>query len=238
MALKKTTKTLNQDTLYSYNANQMTNNDRNYESERREYHAPPLHKKDLPETPLILAETWFDNAHKTTILDPTAATLSTVSKDLTPKSRIILIKEITEEGFIFYSNYESQKGQDLEQNDNASLLVYWDELNRQLKIEGKVKKISKEKSEAYFHSRPKDSQIVASISRQSHVIESRNALETKFETLKKEISTKELSLPKEWGGYILKPHYYEFWQGRENRLHDRIRYKKEGATWKKERIQP
>ena len=184
-------------------------------------------------------EIWFREAKEADILEPNAMTLSTIGLDGTPQSRIVLLKGLEEEGFIFYTNYESNKGQEMGNNPNVSILFLWKSLQRQVRISGVVKKISKEKSEAYFHSRPKGSQIGAWVSPQSKVILDKEELyRYKEELMERYKDQDKLPLPDFWGGYILRPTKIEFWQGRPNRLHDRLRYTLDGKDWKIERMAP
>jgi pyridoxamine 5'-phosphate oxidase len=164
--------------------------------------------------------------------------LSTADVNGNPSARIVLLKEIDDSGFVFYTNYGSRKGKDLKENPKAALTFFWDELLRQIRIEGRIEKISKETSKKYFSSRPRESQIGAWVSAQSSVIPNREILENKFDELEEKFGNEEIPLPHFWGGYRVIPNYFEFWQGRENRLHDRICYKKENDEWKIFRIAP
>jgi len=155
-----------------------------------------------------------------------------------PSLRTVLLKAYDENGFVFFTNYTSRKGNDLKENPYAALLFFWKETERQIRIEGKVKKVSRKESEEYFHSRPYDSQIAATVSNQSKLIKSRSELEKKFEILKAEFVGKEIIAPDYWGGYRVIPDKFEFWQGRENRLHDRIQYSLKKKSWVIERLQP
>lgn len=205
---------------------------------RREYTAGQLSKLTMASHPLVQFELWMDEALQVaTLLDPTAATLSTVDEKGLPSSRIILVKDVVENGFIFFTNYNSKKGQNLNNNPHASLLFYWDALHRQIRIQGTVSKIDSAQSDAYFAKRPKESQIAASISNQSAPIASRSALEKKFLDAHT-ADNAEVSRPAHWGGYLLTPTYFEFWQGRPNRLHDRISYEKTDTHWSLTRLQP
>ncbi len=209
-----------------------------YHDYRRNYEAQPLSKAALLDNPLTQTHKWLNEAIASNLLDPTAASLATVSPKGQPSNRMILIKEITDHGLIFYTHYLSQKGQNIAQNPQVSLLFYWDKLHRQIRIEGHAEKIPLAHSEAYFKKRPKESQIMTSISIQSQPIQNRDTLESLFEA-KKNKAEPQISLPENWGGYIIIPEYYEFWHGRENRLHDRISYTKKGPNqWIKTRLQP
>jgi pyridoxamine 5'-phosphate oxidase len=206
---------------------------------RREYSYKTLNKNEVSKDPIEQFRLWFQEALDCNCIDANAMTLSTVNKNCRPSSRIVLIKDIDEDGFTFYTDYSSKKGAELEENPFASLNFYWSELSRQVKIEGKVEKVPAEESENYFNSRPEDSRISAIISDQSSEVPDRKFLEKKWnETLKKVEEGKPLKRPSNWGGYKLKPDLIEFWQGRESRLHDRIQYKLENGEWKISRLAP
>ena len=164
--------------------------------------------------------------------------LSTASKEGKPSVRALLLKGFDENGFVFYTNYEGRKGKELDENNNASILFYWAELERQVRLEGKVEKISKEESEKYFKTRPFKSRVGAWASAQSTVIESRFVIVKKFIKYLFKFNSNDVPLPPYWGGYILKPDVFEFWQGRANRLHDRVRYRKGDTEWIIERLSP
>jgi len=195
-----------------------------------------LSEEDINKNPFELFEKWYLEAIESGIIEPNAMNLSTVSKDK-PTSRIVLLKKFNYSGFTFFTNYDSKKGKEIKNNPNACLLFYWDKLFRQIRIEGKIIKISKEESNSYFLERPYLSKVSAIISKQSKKIESRNELEKKINSFL-EKNTDNLERPKNWGGYILIPKYFEFWQGQENRLHDRIVYKKKSKKWNIFRISP
>lgn len=203
---------------------------------RKDYKKFALDEKHLQENPFQQFSLWMEEVLQSGVDEPTAMVLSTVSHDNKPSSRVVLLKEVSDSGFVFFTNYESRKGIQLSANPHASLLFFWKELERQVRIEGKVFRIPTDNSDAYFLSRPLESRISAIISPQSKKIESRDALEKKRDELLKE--NHKLMRPEKWGGYILIPDYFEFWQGRENRLHDRIVYEKNENTWKKFRLAP
>jgi len=181
---------------------------------------------------------WYNLALNSGFLHPDAMMLATADKMGKPSARIVLLKGFDEKGFIFFTNYESKKGVELAQNPYAALLFYWDKLDKQVRIEGSVEKTSLKESEEYFHSRPRGSQIGALVSPQSKILKSRAELEKKYEETANEYEGTEIPLPENWGGFILKPSCFEFWQNRDNRLHDRIRYVLEGGKWKIERLAP
>jgi len=211
----------------------------NLEDLREDYTRDQLTFEDTDPNPLLQFERWFKAAEQSPVNEPNAMTLATVGENGRPKARIVLLKQVDKQGFVFFTNYDSQKGQDLEANPFASLVFFWDVIQRQVRIEGRVEKIAKADSEAYFQSRPKGSQIGAIASPQSQVIPSREVLQEKVAQLEKEYESKEqLPLPDNWGGYRLVPDCIEFWQGRSSRLHDRIRYRLEQNDWLRERLAP
>jgi len=184
-------------------------------------------------------EIWFNDAINTKLLEPNAFSLATVGNDKKPSIRTVLLKVFDEKGFVFFTNYESKKAKQIEENPNVAALFTWLELERQVKIEGKVEKISKASSLKYFLSRPKGSQIGAWVSTQSQIISSRALLEQKFLQMKEKFFNKEIPFPSFWGGYAIKPSKMEFWQGGENRLHDRFLYElQEDSSWKISRLAP
>ncbi|MFO8068037.1 MAG: pyridoxamine 5'-phosphate oxidase [Bacteroidales bacterium] len=205
---------------------------------RNEYTLGSLNIEDLSKDPLIQFKNWFEDALKLKVTEPNAMTISTIGADCKPSSRTVLLKGIDDDGFVFFTNYNSRKATQLMENPNAALTFLWPEIQRQAHVEGVVEKISAEESDIYFNSRPKNSRIGAWISPQSSVIESRKFLEEKFEEFKNTYSDKEIKRPQHWGGFRLIPQRIEFWQGRENRLHDRILYEKSGNTWKLCRLAP
>ena len=182
-------------------------------------------------------ENWLEDAFDTDgIIEPNAMTLSTVSIENKPSARIVLLRGFSENGFEFYTNYQSRKGTDLEQNNNASLCFYWDKLERQIRIEGKISKLSELQSDQYFNSRPRGSRISAIISNQSEEIISKEELKIKFAEL--DSGDNNLERPQNWGGYILSPNKIEFWQGRPSRLHDRFLYELDEDEWEIKRLCP
>jgi len=205
---------------------------------RKEYSSETLLEKDVDANPIQQFQKWWDQALASEILEPNAMTLATSSVDGLPSARIVLIKDFDERGFVFYTNYESFKAMQLEENPKACLVFHWKELERQVRISGVVAKVSDEESEAYYHSRPIGSRIGAWTSPQSKVIPNREWLEEEFDKKKQEFSDGEVPRPPHWGGYIVKPVIIEFWQGRFSRLHDRIQYTLENGGWKIERLAP
>lgn len=219
--------------IYKNNYNKM-----NYADLREEYKSKEFDIADCDKNPFAQFEKWFAESMTVADDDPNAFALSTCSPEGRPSSRIVLLKAVDERGFSFYTNYGGRKSRELEENPNASMLFFFKELHRQIRIEGKIEKVTREESEKYFHSRPHDSQLAAWTSAQSTKIESRKALEEKFAGYEKEFKNKEIPLPDFWGGFRLIPDYFEFWQGRENRLHDRISYEKENTGWNISRLSP
>ncbi len=203
---------------------------------RANYTSAPFDKVHVLKNPIAQFKVWFDEAVLSQIDEPNAMTLATASIEGMPNARIVLLKEFDKKGFVFYTNYESQKGNELENNNAAVLLFFWKELVRQVRIKGKVEKTSFEESNQYFHSRPRESQIGAWASEQSSKIPDRKFLENKFQKLQNEFERKEIPLPPFWGGYRVIPFEIEFWQGRENRLHDRILYRLVENDWKISRL--
>jgi len=206
---------------------------------RLSYERGELNRKDIADDPFDLFQLWFDEAVDAEVLEANAVQLASVNQAGQPTLRTVLIKEIQPEGYVFYTNFESRKGQELTQNPKASFLIFWKELERQIRVEGVVEKISAEHSTEYYHSRPKGSQIGAWASPQSKIIDDRQILDNAVEKLTaKHIDDDRLPKPPHWGGYILKPNYFEFWQGRKNRLHDRFEYREEGGNWQINRLAP
>lgn len=208
-------------------------------SMRREYRKKGLDIKDLNQDPLKQFELWFQQALDANIREPNAFSLATVGDSKIPSIRTVLLKIFDEKGFVFFSNYKSKKAIDIEQNPYVGALFPWLDLDRQVKIEGRVEKISTKDSLKYFLSRPKGSQIGAWVSHQSEVISSRALLEAKFDEIKNKFVNGEVPFPSFWGGYLIKPEKIEFWQGGENRLHDRFEYSlNENKEWIISRLAP
>ena len=207
-------------------------------NKRVDYRTSELRRKDLVESPVEMFRIWFEQVEGIHPFESTAMTLSTTNKDGKPSSRVVLLKGYDENGFVFYTNYESRKGREIEENPYGSLNFYWPSQERQVRINGKLRKVSRSKTEKYFHSRPLRSQIAALTSNQSGVIENRGALKTKFDELEKEFNRIDVPLPDNWGGYRLEHRSVEFWQGRRDRMHDRFVYIKNGTIWQIERLAP
>ncbi len=206
---------------------------------RKEYKLQSLDEKDVLEDPIDQFEKWWNDVLGSTIEEVNAMTLATSTRTGRPSARIVLLKGFTKQGFVFFTNYESHKGKELLENPQASLVFFWKELERQVRIEGTVEKISGEESDTYFQSRPEGSKIGAWASPQSSVIASREIIENNVAEAGKKFAGNEIKRPVNWGGYIVKPVLIEFWQGRPSRLHDRIQYTKlENGAWKIERLAP
>lgn len=204
---------------------------------RIDYSLKSLDVKDVHSDPISQFQLWFDEAVSAKVLEVNAMTLSTVRGDGRPNSRIVLLKGV-DTGFVFFTNYQSQKGQELENSTYAAATFFWAELERQVRVLGKVSKISSEESDAYFFSRPFSSQIGAWVSPQSQLIPNREFLEQKEKQLQQELTQDTIQRPEHWGGYRIEADEIEFWQGRPSRLHDRVLYLKEGNTWKISRLAP
>ena len=204
---------------------------------RKSYEVGALNEAEIAADPVEQFQKWLDEALDADIMEATAMTLATADAAGRPSTRTVLLKDVGKNGFVFYSNYESRKGKELAANPHAALNFYWDVLERQVRIEGQVSKLSREASESYFHSRPRGSQLGALASNQSEVIENREVLEERVQTLDKKYPD-EIPLPDDWGGYALTPEVVEFWQGRPNRVHDRLRYVRKGEGWGLKRLSP
>ena len=206
---------------------------------RKDYQLQSLLESDIEKNPIDQFSTWWNQAIESQIDEVNAMTLATVDANHKPSARIVLLKEFDENGFVFFTNYNSKKGLDMLINKNVALVFFWKELERQVRIEGTVEKVSEGVSDAYFNSRPEMSRIGAWASPQSTVISSREILETNFQHYQIEFDKKEINRPPHWGGYMVKPEVIEFWQGRSSRLHDRIVYGKDSDNeWKTNRLAP
>lgn len=206
---------------------------------RKNYSQNSLTEESADKDPIKQFDRWWQEAVEAKIEEVNAMTLATASADGIPSARIVLLKEFSDRGFVFFTNYSSYKGKQLEENPKACLVFFWKEMERQVRITGIVQKIPAAESELYFHSRPAGSQIGAAISPQSSVIENREWLENKYSKLEKEIKGGQVDRPENWGGYLVSPVLIEFWQGRPSRLHDRLEYAlQENGSWKIERLAP
>ncbi len=207
---------------------------------RREYAKGGLSRSDLPEQPLEQFAKWFEQARNVEMEDPTAMTLATASADGQPSQRVVLLKYYDEDGFVFFTNFESRKAKEIKENQKVSLLFGWLELERQVMINGVAEKISTAESAKYFMSRPKDSQLAAWVSSQSHKLSSRQILMQKFSEMKTKLGEGKVPLPSFWGGYRVRPTEIEFWQGRTSRLHDRFQYllDENSSSWSISRLAP
>lgn len=204
---------------------------------RKSYMKGSLSEEDVQPNPIDQFRIWFDQAQHAELPEPNAMTVASVDADGKPSARTVLIKEVTNEGFVFFTNYESRKGQALTANPQAALLFFWPELERQIRVEGSVEKISEKESDDYFHSRPLDSRIGAWASPQSQVISGRTQLVTKAAEYALKFALNP-PRPPHWGGFRVKPEALEFWQGRPSRLHDRIQYLKNNDAWTIQRLAP
>lgn len=192
----------------------------------------------IPNEPLPLFQKWFDAAVAAEMIEPSAMTLATADAKGRPSARIVLLKGYSDQGFDFYTNYNSHKGQDLAANDYAALVMWWDKLERQVRIEGRVEKLDASHGEAYFRQRPRGGQLGAAASHQSQPIDDRATLEAQMQACEASFANRDVERPEEWGGYRLKADTIEFWQGRRNRLHDRIEYSRRTNGWIAQRLQP
>ena len=205
---------------------------------RKEYTQSKLMETDLESNPFDQFHKWFNDAVSAKLPLPNAMTLATVKQDQTPAARVVLLKELDQRGFVFYTNYQSAKAEELEYQNKASLVFWWISQERQVRIEGFTEKVTETESEAYFATRPRESQLSAWASDQSKPVAGRPVLETKMIEMRSNFSDQPVPKPKEWGGYRLIPSFFEFWQGREDRLHDRICYLMDSDQWKIQRLSP
>lgn len=205
---------------------------------RHDFSKQTLTESEVEASPILQFEKWFKEAVDSKVNEPNAMNVCTASADGKPSSRIILLRNFNEDGFVFYTNYSSRKGREIEENPYCSLLFFWPELERQVRIEGVLSKQSSKDSDVYFETRPRGSKLGAWTSEQSKVIENRAVLEKEYERMAAKFPEETIPRPENWGGYVLKPNTIEFWQGRPSRLHDRILYRLEKGEWLIERLAP
>ena len=207
---------------------------------RQDYDRDVLHRRDLDTSPTVQLQRWLDDAITANVEEPTAMTLATTSRDGVPSARIVLLKGLDADGLRFFTNYESRKAREMAENPRASLCLFWVALHRQVRVDGTIEKLPRDASAAYYHSRPRGSQLGAWASPQSVPIASREALEDRLRAVEKRFQNDDpVPLPDFWGGYLLRPTEVEFWQGRPSRLHDRFRYSRDGQDrWRVERLAP
>jgi pyridoxamine 5'-phosphate oxidase len=205
---------------------------------RSDYSQRELIEKHVAKDPILQFENWMQEAISAEVPEPHAMTLSTAAQEGKLSSRIVLLRYVSTKGFVFYTNYNSNKGKDIVKNPNAALNFFWQQIERQIRVEGTLEKVSDAVSDAYFQSRPRESKIGAWVSNQSTVIKNREMLEEKFIELSAKYPGEEVPRPPYWGGYLLKPSLIEFWQGRPSRLHDRIQYVLENGNWSIQRLAP
>ena len=198
----------------------------------------PLLESEAPKDPFVLFQRWFRDASEAGALQPDAVTLATATSGGVPSARMVLFKGVVDGAFVFYSNHGSRKGRELARNDRAALVFFWSITRHQVRVSGTVRRLSREASAEYFHSRPRGAQLSALASRQSRVVASRAVLEKAVQSLATRYP-KEVPLPRDWGGYALTPRWIEFWENREDRLHDRLRYvRRRAGAWRIERLSP
>ncbi|MBV9759771.1 MAG: pyridoxamine 5'-phosphate oxidase [Acidobacteriaceae bacterium] len=207
---------------------------------REEYGRPPLSESNCDSNPIVQFERWFREVQATKCSEPNAMTLATASAQARPSARVVLLKEVSETGFVFYTNYTSRKAEDLETNPFAALTFHWPELARQVRVEGRVQRTPREETEKYFRSRPKGSRLGAWASHQSQIVPDREPLDARLRQLQEQYAkTDDVPVPEFWGGYCVVPDSIEFWEGRPNRMHDRLRYRRKSETaWIRERLSP
>lgn len=205
---------------------------------RLNYTRQQLTEADVHPNPIQQFQTWFEQAVAAQLPEPNAMTLATANRAGVPSARIVLLKGLDDRGFVFYTNYESRKGQELAENPQAALVFLWTSLERQVRIQGRVERVADDETLAYFQSRPFESRLGAWASDQSQVIPDREVLEQRYRELQETYRDQEVPRPPHWGGYRVTPHEIEFWQGRPSRLHDRLRYRLENGKWRIDRLAP
>ncbi len=206
-------------------------------SVRRDFSGKDLELNNTPIEPVQLFETWFEEAVEAQVLDPNAMNIATVDSNGQPSLRVVLLKNIDQNGLSFFSDYDSKKGKDIAINNQVAINFFWVELTRQVRVLGKVEKLSREESVAYFNSRPIESRISAIVSDQSTET-SKEALQSKRKEIEEKYKNQDPSCPENWGGYLIRPHYFEFWQGKPSRFHDRLAFTKNGDSWTKKILAP
>ncbi|MCB5161319.1 pyridoxamine 5'-phosphate oxidase [Marinomonas algarum] len=211
---------------------------RDLHSIRRDYNFDDLLEEKAGNDPFSLFDTWLEKAIEACPDDPTAMVLSTVDQEGVPHARVVLLKKRDHNGFTFFTNYDSEKGQQIAQNNQASMTFFWPALSRQIRVEGTIEKIDRAATQAYFASRPRGSQLAARTSQQSAVIASRDALQEAFSKEESAFADQDVACPENWGGYVLRPNFIEFWQGRPSRLHDRICFTEHQGEWNMTRKAP
>ena len=212
--------------------------DREVADLRNEYSRAGLDESSLRPDPVAQFRGWFEDAIAADLHEPNAMTLATATPDGRPSARVVLLKGYDERGFVFYTNYEGRKGKEIERNPHVALVFYWGELERQVRIEGRASRVSESESDAYYASRPRGSRLGAWASEQSRPVEGRGVLEARLRELERDYEGENIPRPPFWGGYRVEPEAVEFWQGRENRLHDRLVYRRSDEGWEIERLQP
>ena len=205
---------------------------------RTNYQKFELNEETVNNDPILQLTAWLNDAIENQKADPTAMILSTIDREGNPESRVVLLKELKAEGLIFFTNYDSKKGQQISMHPQVSIVFFWPEMERQVRVKGKVEKISENDSENYFLSRPIESQLGAWASPQSRVIKNRQILDENYIHFQRYFQEHEIKKPPHWGGYLIRPEYFEFWQGRANRLHDRIAFQKSNEAWDILRLAP
>tara|TARA_Y100001934_G_C12175425_1_gene688767 strand:- start:160 stop:810 length:651 start_codon:yes stop_codon:yes gene_type:complete len=216
----------------------MKNNKKDISAVRIDFNKLNIDFNSTPDNPMSFFQIWFDDILSLDKHQAITAILSTISIRNKPESRVVLIKEVNEKGFIFFTNYESEKGNQIKNNNSVCLLFYWHDLERQVRINGEAIKIAEEDSNNYFSKRPRLSQIAAQISKQSAVIDFNKDYQSELSHIIRKFENQDIIKPNNWGGYLVKPIEFEFWQGRSSRLHDRLKYKKEDNSWLKQRLAP
>ena len=205
---------------------------------RTDYNKYVLEEENISKNPFDQLKIWLDDALQANLPDPTAMVLSTIDQDGNPESRVVLLKELNSRGLVFFTNYNSKKGKQIGMNNRVSVVFFWPELERQVRIKGKAQKVSDKESEIYYQSRPVDSRLGAWASPQSQIIENRDVLNSNYKFYQEHFKGREIEKPPHWGGYLIRPEYFEFWQGRSNRLHDRLEFSFTDGEWKIRRLAP